>query len=280
MNASKAPSLPLDNRPPTHWFFLRGLGRESGHWGDFLSEFEGKIHGARATALDLPGFGSRRSERSPASISGIVDELQLAFADARTAEPERIPFLFAVSLGGMVAADWLARAPEVFAGAVLLNSSFGAWSSAFQRLTPEAMARLAGIALAPGALARERRVLGMISNRPEIRERVAAEWARIEKERPLRIENFLRQLVAASQFQPREEPPAAPVLILCSLADRMVDSSCSLEISRRWRAPIRRHGSSGHDLPLDAPDWVIQQTSEWLNDHLTRGLSLSKASQG
>ena len=258
MSASKAADL---NK--THWFFLRGLGRESAHWGDFLTRFEEGVPGSRATALDLPGFGARQAQRSPATIAEIVDDVQEEFAQAQAGDPGRAPFLFAVSLGGMVAAEWLARSSAV-SGAVLVNSSFRGWSSAFDRLKPEACGRIARIMAARTSLARERQVLGMVSNRPETHERIAGEWARIAEARPAGIENFLRQLLAAGRFSPNDEPPAAPILVLNSSTDRMVDSSCSLEISRRWRVPLKRHPSAGHDLSLDEPDWAIRQVADWL----------------
>lgn len=247
----------------THWFFLRGLARESGHWGPFLSEFERAIPGAKATALDFPGFGSRFTERSPTSIAAMTDALQDEFMRARATEPDREPRLFAVSLGGMVAADWLVRSSSEFTAAVLVNSSFRGWSPLYRRLTAEAMARFVGIALLREPLARERAVLAMVSNRPEIRERVAAEWAELERARPLRIENFFRQIFAASQFAPSETAPPIPVLVLNSVRDRMVHPSCSLEISQRWSAPIRRHPTGGHDLTLDAQDWVLECVRAW-----------------
>ena len=246
---------------PADWFFIRGLAREGGHWGDFLERFVAGAPGARAHALDLPGFGTRARETSPASIGGIVDELQREFTRARS--PDRRAYLFAISLGGMVAAEWMKRDPEAFAAVTLVNSSYRGWSPLFRRLTPEAAMRLVGIVSRRNALARERAVLSMVSNRPELRERTAKQWAAIDRERPARPENFIRQLWAASRFQAPAHAPGTPILVLSSARDRMVHPSCSKEIARRWNLPLRSHPTAGHDLPLDDADWTIEQTLEW-----------------
>ena len=40
------------------WIFLRGLTRESRHWGDFIATFCDQVHDAEVNTLDLPGNGS------------------------------------------------------------------------------------------------------------------------------------------------------------------------------------------------------------------------------
>ena len=39
------------------WVFMRGLTRESAHWGDFPARFESALPGARVYLIDLPGNG-------------------------------------------------------------------------------------------------------------------------------------------------------------------------------------------------------------------------------
>ena len=45
------------------WIFLRGLTRESGHWGTFTAQFEKAMPGCEVVALDLPGNGSLCQDR-------------------------------------------------------------------------------------------------------------------------------------------------------------------------------------------------------------------------
>ncbi|HBH40280.1 MAG TPA: alpha/beta hydrolase, partial [Curvibacter sp.] len=44
------------NQPVT-WVLLRGLSRETGHWGGFVEAFAQPLPQARVPALDLPGNG-------------------------------------------------------------------------------------------------------------------------------------------------------------------------------------------------------------------------------
>lgn len=50
------------------WILLRGLTRESRHWGDFPELLRAEITGARVIALDLPGNGDLNAMTSPATI--------------------------------------------------------------------------------------------------------------------------------------------------------------------------------------------------------------------
>jgi pimeloyl-ACP methyl ester carboxylesterase len=73
----------------------------------------------------------------------------------------------------------------------------------------------------------------------------------------------LRQLWAAARYRAPAQAPA-PTLILASRNDALVDPSCSEELARRWRVPVRMHASAGHDLTLDDPDWVVDQIRGWV----------------
>jgi hypothetical protein len=43
-----------------------------------------------------------------------------------------------------------------------------------------------------------------------------------------------------------------------------VDSRCSHAIARGWHCALALHPHAGHDLPLDAPQWVLEQVQQWL----------------
>ena len=248
-------------RGETHWLFLRGLAREARHWGDFASRFEAAVPGARVHALDLPGTGRRFDESAPVLISETTDLVREEF---RTRVPQGAPAaVLAISLGGMLAADWLARYPGEFGAGVLINSSFAGVSSVFERLRPTALMRVLAIAGHSGSLARERAILRMISNRPEAYERLAGEWAKYTESAPLSLANAARQLIAAARFRLPAERPTCRLLVLASRADRMVNSRCSERLAQVWASTLRVHSEAGHDLPLDAPTWVAAQVGEW-----------------
>jgi pimeloyl-ACP methyl ester carboxylesterase len=81
----------------------------------------------------------------------------------------------------------------------------------------------------------------------------------------MRLQNVLRQLIAAlgASVSP-QTLHKIPFLILGSEKDRLVDPQCSRDAAKALLAQLVMHPSAGHDLPLDDPDWVIEQIRNWL----------------
>jgi pimeloyl-ACP methyl ester carboxylesterase len=76
--------------------------------------------------------------------------------------------------------------------------------------------------------------------------------------------NVVRQLVAAVRYRADPDLPV-PLLVLASQNDRMVDPSASRAIAYRVPgATLKEHPSAGHDLPLDDPQWVLEQIAAWM----------------
>ena len=46
---------------------------------------------------------------------------------------------------------------------------------------------------------------------------------------------------------------------------QLVASQCSQSIAGVWGCPLRWHPTAGHDLPLDDPQWVIDQIQQWVD---------------
>jgi len=53
------------------------------------------------------------------------------------------------------------------------------------------------------------------------------------------------------------------LLLLAGVGDELVDPVCSRRLAEQWGVELRLHPSAGHDLPLDAADWVIAQVAAW-----------------
>ncbi len=258
----------------SHWILIRGLAREARHWGEFPDKFKQELarEGAnvRVDAIDLPGAGRFSEMRSPLNMAEITEFVRDKFLEIRRRQresgehPERT-FLAAMSLGGMVASQWMEMWPRDLNGCVLINTSFRGFSPLKHRLQPRTLRHFVGILRNQSdAVASERHVLALVSNRPELREHTAREWAAIRHSRPMTLENLARQLFAASRFEPRIVEPTVPVLLLNSLQDRMVHPACSEVIADRWRhAQLCRHPNAGHDLPLDDAEWTISQILKW-----------------
>lgn len=237
------------------WLLLRGLAREQRHFGSFPETFE-RLVGQRALTMDLAGFGTEATRASPLSVAAITDDLRGRFLDERGASSEAWG-IFAISLGGMVALDWAARFPGEWAQVVVANTSAGDLSRPWERFSTSLWPRLPGL-VAGDPVARERAILDITSNSPTVdKDALARQWAVwFEEVRPRR-RNFARQLVAATRSR-LPSSIGARVLVLTSRADRLVSWRCSERIAARLGASLAVHETAGHDLSLDAPEWICE----------------------
>jgi pimeloyl-ACP methyl ester carboxylesterase len=242
------------------WVFLRGLGRDSRHWGKFPQEFEQKNR--KVLCLDLPGAGDRFEEQSPVSIRLMTAAIRREFLLLKKDFPDADFYLMAQSLGGMIALDWVSRHRD-FKGLVLVNTSVAGVSPVYHRLLPSAALRLVRIVRERDPVKREMEVLKMISNNTSLHASVASEWADIVRERPVSVKNFASQLLAAATFSPPKTKPKIPVLVLSSKKDKMVSSKCSERLAAKWELPHLQHETAGHDLVIDDPQWVIATINAW-----------------
>jgi pimeloyl-ACP methyl ester carboxylesterase len=243
------------------WILLRGLMRETRHWGRFPEVLASSFPAADIVPLDLPGNGRLHHQRSPARVQDMSEACRRQLQERGLAPPYN---LLALSLGAMVACDWATRYPHEIGKAVLINTSLRPFSPFYQRLRPRNYAAL--LKLAAGRLdaaQRERLILKLTSNRHPPAQ-LLSEWMRYLHEHPVTQPNALRQLSAAIRYRAPETAPAAEVLILAGQGDRLVNPRCSATLARQWQAPLRSHGSAGHDLTLDEPEWVVQQIRQWM----------------
>jgi len=244
------------------WILLRGLTRESGHWGAFAGLLRQRHPEAHLVALDLPGNGAFNGQASPTRIEAMTTRCR----DQLRAQGVEPPYrLLAMSMGAMVAVDWAARAPRELGGCVLINTSLRPISPWYWRLRPVNYAALLSLALTPNLGDRhERTILRLTSHDPAAAAGVLVDWTRLRRTRPVSPANALRQLLAAARYRAPVTPPAVPLLVLTSRGDRLVDSRCSLELAQRWGTDIAVHPSAGHDLTLDDATWVVDRIDQWL----------------
>lgn len=257
----------------TTWVFLRGLTRESRHWGDFPAVFRREIPDAEVLVPDLPGNGRLNALRSPSGIGAMAEHCR-SDLQARGIRPPY--FLLAMSLGAMVAAEWSARHPEELRGCVLIGTSFGGISPFHRRLRPRNYPTLLGLAL-PGMndAVREAAVLRLTSKLAEDRDRIVQEWSAWRREHPVTRANALRQLWAAARYRPPAQRPTVPLLVLAGARDGLVAPACSRELARLWQTGYAEHPAAGHDLPLDDGAWVARQVREWLQRRAMAGAGQS-----
>lgn len=244
-----------------NWILLRGLSRESAHWGDFVPLLRAAFPEAGITALDLPGTGRYCREASPDSIRQITRQVR---AQARQAGLLQQPVtVLGLSLGAMVAFEWMLSYPGDICGAALINTSFAGLSPSYQRLRWQSLVRLAALALTRNLRRREAAILALVSNRtPD--ERTLKDWESIQRERPVSLKNSWRQIRAAARYRPCDRRPEQSVLLLNAWGDRLVAPECSVDIYRKWHWRYCSHPWAGHDLPLDDGAWVVAQLQEWV----------------
>lgn len=240
---------------------LQGLSREQRHWEDFPERLARAIPGLRPVLVDLPGNGALWRENSPDTIEALVDAVRQEVA-ALDCKP---PYLvLGLSLGGMLGWDWSCAYPEEITGLVVMNTSLGGTCPLTKRMFPSAFFRLSSAFLRRDPVARERAILGLMSHRRKDVAALAERWAEYARQCPVSSVNVLRQLRAAARFHPGSEPPSRSVLVLNSGSDRVTSPACSLAIAQHYGLTMHTHPKAGHDLPLDAPVWVIEQLARWL----------------
>lgn len=255
----------MERPPDSVWLFLRGLARESAHWGNFLPLFKQTVPNSHVVTLDLPGAGARYLETSPTSISEITRMVRAQWKSFDASIPGNAPrYFLGLSLGGMIGIEWLAKHSEDFAKAIFINTSTPAFAQPHERMQPGALKTILSTVFARDPVSYEKIILSVTSNRPEQYDALATSWAEIQKKRPMPLRNKFNQLRAAATWKPPLEPPRTPVLLLSSRADRLCHPRCSEKLHRAWHCDIEWHDKGGHELTLDDPQWVADKVAHWV----------------
>ena len=244
------------------WVLLRGLTRESRHWGEFPALLQRQLGSAQVVMLDLPGTGELNASASPTRVGNMAEACREALRERGLPPPYH---LLAMSLGAMVALAWANEHPDELQGCVLVNTSLRTFSPWYQRLRPSNYRRLLGMALSRDPEANEQTVLELTTRHPAVDKTVLlAQWASWRHERPVSGANAVRQLWAAARFSTPREAPKVPLLVLASAADGLVDPRCSQRLALAWGAELRTHPTAGHDLPLDDGAWAAREVGTWI----------------
>ena len=245
-----------------NWILLRGLARESAHWGAFVPLLQSTFPDAQITLLDLPGTGCFYRETSPGTIKAITGKVrQNALDNGFVQQPVTI---LALSLGAMAAWEWMRSFPEDICGATLMNTSFADLSPFYQRLRWQSYKEFIALTMIHDVHKRESRILQLVSNRRDQHQQVTQAWDEIQNQRPISLKTSLRQIIAAATYRPGDIKPEQPVLLLNGQGDRLVAPACSEAIHQKWQLELRRHPWAGHDLTLDDGAWVALQLKDWV----------------
>jgi pimeloyl-ACP methyl ester carboxylesterase len=234
------------------FLLIRGLTRGQGHWGDFPQLLEQKGE-APIFYVDLPGNGERFREKSPWKIDTYTDQtrpLVKAWLEKYDLQ------VVAVSMGAMVMSHWISHFQQDFSKAFFINTSSRKHSKPLERFNAKGLFHSPHI-LDPSQ--RESEILQLTSNNIQRRNKFSQIFQDYNKSHPVSLENTAAQITASAMYSFPESKPATEITFANSKADRLVNCSCSEKLAAAWQAPLVQHPSAGHDLPLDEPEWLVQQ---------------------
>lgn len=243
------------------WVLLRGLMRESRHWGEFPLQLRNALGAQHVVPLDFPGNGSLHALKSLSSVEEMVAYARSHLKQHGYAPPYN---LLGLSLGAMVAVAWSERYPAELEKMVLINTSLAPCNPFYHRLRPTNYPDLTRLLYGTAAQC-ESLILRLTSTRShtENMHAILEQWIAYAEECPITRANILRQLKAAVFFRAAPTRPSVPALLLAGQQDQLVNVKCSLTLALHWGCAIKLHPAAGHDLPLDDSSWVIQQIKEW-----------------
>ena len=243
--------------PDKHCFVLiRGLFREKRHWGEFVHILQEQYPNADIFTLDIPGNGCFFQQTSPNTIAEYTDTLRQQLAGRNNLN------LIALSMGGMIALDWMSRFPTEIKSAVLVNTSVRPHAPFFQRLRWQNYPAIFRMFFAtPEQM--EQQILYLTSNEHRENKVLLEKWQQWRKQKPISGASRLNQLLAAAKFSMHLKP-LHPILIISAKNDQLVNYRCSLKLHQLWQIDYQQHDTAGHDLPLDDPQWLTQTIHRWL----------------
>lgn len=243
--------------PREHFVLIRGLLREARHWGEFTGNLHQQFPDAVISTPDIPGNGRLHQLTSPKTIAGMTEALR---QQINTNQPLR---LIALSMGGMIALDWMTRYPNEVAAVVLINTSARPLSPFYHRLRWTIYPRVLKM-IFKSAVQKEADILNLTSNRHSHDSQLLESWQQWQQQNPVSKASARNQFLAALKFSIAAKPQQS-ILVVTSQADRLVDYRCSLKLAQTWQTGYVQHESAGHDLPLDEPEWLAAIVRQWVD---------------
>jgi pimeloyl-ACP methyl ester carboxylesterase len=249
---------------------VRGLVRSQRSWGDYPERLRQQAPQLKLHFLDLPGVGTENGRECPTSIAAIRIDLAKRFHEkiARGEFPKGPWSLVAISMGGMLALDWVDAEPGLFEKVVVINSSSSDLSSPFERFQVKILPRMLHAFLVNRPEVSESLILDITSNRyskedPKM-QKLLEDRVQSMKDQPVSRLTFFRQITSASRYRLPPRPPKPKTLIVSAAKDRLVSPKCSERLAEKLHAPHSIHPWAGHDLPVDDPEWLARETKEWM----------------
>lgn len=245
-------------------FVVLGLSREQGHLPkDFGDKIKERFPNATVHYMDLPGAGIYYQDTVPDSIEGMVDFLRHK-NEAKFAQKNRKRILIATSLAGIVEADWLHRYPQDFDAGIMIASSFKNICGFFERTQLPSLLKMMKIPISAGARKRETLITKININIKQDRQGVTDQNVAVQQVHPMTQKNVLRQVKAAKKYELKSNA-VVPMLLMGSYADRLVKPACIEKTSDFFGATLKMHETSGHGIPVEATDWMLDNIKDWVD---------------
>lgn len=242
---------------------LRGLTRESGHWGEFCAVLQETLPDWSLLTLDLPGTGSLFQKSPGTSVPAFADEV-LAQLDRQPPAPTVV---LGMSLGGMVALEMLGRGLDALVGGIFINTSEASLSKWNERISPRALVGLLAALASPSLRAREGLVHRLTSINAKRGHNESQRWVDIARARPVAKKVLAAQIWAAARYRAPSQI-SQPLLWLASEQDRFVDLACTRRLWERFGGDMDVYPFAGHDLTLDAPQWTARRIRRFLDEKI------------
>ncbi|EQC45376.1 alpha/beta fold hydrolase [Bacteriovorax sp. Seq25_V] len=249
-----------------NFVLIRGLGRQKGHWSNFPEQLCQAIADAKVHFIDLPGSGSKYEEVFPLETQSLLTQVKNDLDQLKSKHPEGTWHFISISLGGLVTLKLTEHFSKLCDSIIIINSSAKDLSPFYERLNYKIYKTFIAAIKSKDLKNRERIVLDLTTNNisNEEKDRIASEWAVLAEKEPMSMKNFGRQLLwAAKTSAPKKL--ATRTLIVTGLGDRLVSYNCSVNLARRLGSEIEIHPTAGHDLSLDAPEWLCTHIDKFTN---------------
>lgn len=242
------------------FYLLRGLARESRHWASFPEGLKKTYPGCEIKFLELPGAGSRYQETFPISLNSLFKDLT---KQVQTKHENN--FLIAISLGGMIALNWVKREPNIFKSLFIINSSARNLSAPWERFKPKNYKFFYRILSAKSAFMRELAILEMTSSLEKEKLLTQAKvYAGYHEQFPMRLRNIMKQLFLGAILKAPQSLNTALFFIVAK-EDHLVDPSCSQKLADFYQTKLVSCDFGGHDLPLDNSAFILSHLKQNLD---------------
>lgn len=219
-------------------------------------------------------MGTENHRASPTSISAIRIDLAKRFHEkiAQGKLPAGPWCILGISLGGMVALNWVDAEPNLFERLILVNSSSSDIATPLERFNIRILPQVIRALIHLKPEVSERLIFEISSSRFENQDpKILQQLERQIKNRrnhPITRSTFLHQLYAGATYRLPTDRPKPKTVIFASEKDRLVSPKCSVRLAERLAVKRIAHPWAGHDLPLDDPEWLAYQVTEWMKGAL------------